>query len=59
MWAYMCGLPLLAVAMSTPTPAKLARLYGFGYAACGIIVQASLSRASLFFLPSAACSSWA
>ena len=49
MWGYMCGLPLLAVAMSTPTPAKLAKLYGFGYAACGIIVQASLSRASLVF----------
>jgi hypothetical protein len=26
-----------------------ARLYGYGYAACGIIVQSSLSRASLVF----------
>lgn len=49
MWAYTCGLPLLAAGMSHTTPPKLARLYGFGYVATGIIVQSSLSRAALVF----------
>ena len=49
MWAYMCGLPLLAAAMSHLVPQKQARLYCYGFMASGIVVQSSLSRASLVF----------
>jgi hypothetical protein len=46
MWAYLCGLPLLAVALS---PCRRRDLYWClaGYAASAIIVEAALARASL------------
>ncbi len=46
MWAYLCGLPLLACAMSD-VPKADTRWYAGGFAASAIIVQSSLSRASL------------
>jgi hypothetical protein len=46
MWAYMCGLPLLACAMSA-VKTNDGRWYTAGFAATAIIVQSSLSRASL------------
>ncbi len=46
MWAYMCGLALLATAMGDASK-KDTRLFMVAYAACGVIVQSALSRASL------------
>ena len=46
MWAYMGGLPLLAAAMSKAGRSET-RWYTAGFLACAIIVQGSLSRASL------------
>ena len=48
MWAYLCGLPLLAAAMSEVTKMET-RWYAAGFAASAIIVESSLSRASLMF----------
>ncbi|MEI6349798.1 MAG: O-antigen ligase family protein [Verrucomicrobiota bacterium] len=46
MWAYMGGLPLLATAM-TKVSQNETRWYAAGFTASAIIVQSSLSRASL------------
>jgi hypothetical protein len=46
MWAYMCGLPLLAAAMSNASKTDT-RWYAGGFFASAIIVQSSLSRAAL------------
>ena len=46
MWAYMAGLPLLAAAMSR-TGKSETQWYAAGFTASAIIVQSSLSRASL------------
>lgn len=46
MWAYLCGLPLLAAAMG-PVRLRQAYWYGAGFAASAVIVQSALSRASL------------
>ena len=46
MWAYMGGLPLLAAAMGKAGPVET-RWYTVGFVASAIIVQGSLSRASL------------
>jgi hypothetical protein len=46
MWAYMCGLPLLAAAMGPVTKGET-RWYACGFVASAIIVQSSLSRAAL------------
>ncbi len=48
MWAYLCGLPLLAAAMSDANKVET-RWYSLGFAASAVIVQSSLSRGSLMF----------
>jgi hypothetical protein len=48
MWAYMCGLPLLAAAMSQVNKRDTQWFTG-GFIASAIIVQSSLSRAALVF----------
>jgi len=48
MWAYLSGLPLLAVAMSD-VPKSDTRWHIAGFFASAIIVESSLSRASLMF----------
>lgn len=48
MWAYLFGLPLLAVAMSRVGQAST-RWFAAGYVASAVIVQGSLSRAALVF----------
>jgi len=46
MWAYMIGLPMLAVAMSKAS-VKDGRLWAIGFVCAAIIVQSALSRAAL------------
>jgi len=46
MWAYMCGLPLLAAAMSNASRVD-SRWYLTGFIASAVIVQSALSRAAL------------
>jgi len=46
MWAYMCGLPLLAMALG-PSSGRDACWCWVGYTACAVIVESALARASL------------
>lgn len=47
MWAYLCALPLLSVALAPTTPRRDTLVYLTGFAAAGLLILLSVSRAAL------------